>query len=304
MASEIRIDNLKDLLRHEVALLCQRDNRKWKSEIWKTVDEIRNNSWPAVFFGGTLRSLLISRIARNKLGHPRDVDIVFRGIGVDELKTQFNSYISRQTRFGGIQLLRSNYYFDLWPLNRTFAFKGTTDEPEFPDLPKTTFLNVEAIAIDVWPSVGKARAVYSGDDQFFKGILSQTLELNNENNPFPHLCVARALVIASDLQWKVGPRLVEYIRKNSLELSGAEFEDVQRKHYGLIRLRGSVLESVRTYLEKSMNQSDESVELPLPKQLELWKDDTQPPRFRITSVRHSKKTLLPRERICERPLIT
>lgn len=291
MANDVLIDELKNLLRHEVALFCQHDQRKWKSEIWKTVSEIRSNNWPAVFFGGTLRSLLVSRIARNKIGRPRDIDIVLSGIRVHDIKVQFERYVSRETRFGGVQLVRKNWQLDLWPLDKTYAFHNGGSEPQFPDLPKTTFLNLEAVAIDVWPQSGKPRAIYSGDDQFFRGILTRTIELNNEDNPFPQLCVARALVIASDLQWKVGPKLIKYIRNHSEALSGSDFEEVQRKHYGAIRLRASAFERVREFLHEIRHRPDDTVELPLPKQLNLWCDENQDPRFRFTIVNRATKLI-------------
>jgi len=276
MAEQLAIDDLKDLLRREVALFCQHDKRKWKSEIWKTIDELKTQKWPAVFFGGTLRSLLISRLARNRFGRPRDVDIVLSGIRLDDIRLQFDKYFSRETRFGGIQLLRNNWQLDLWPLDRTFAFHGTNTEPQFDDLPGTTFLNIEAIAIDVWPHIGKGRVIYSGDDQFFKGILSHTIEVNNEDNPFPPLCVARSLVIASHLQWKIGPRLLKYIRNHGATLSDQEFEDVQRKHYGSIQLPGAILTRIKEFLSTAPYSNGEAIELPLPKQLKLWSEDNSP----------------------------
>src|SRR5207244_4102457 len=103
---------------------------------------------------------------------------------------------------------------------------------------------------------------------------SRTLEINNERNPFPHLCVARALVIASDLQWRVGPQLLEYLRTHSLNLSESEFQDVQRKHYGEIRLSGSVLSKVKEFLSNAKNFRG-AVELPLPKQLTFWDNNDQ-----------------------------
>ena len=293
MDERFQIEALKALLRHEVAVFCQHNERKWKSEISKTIDEIKANNWPAVFFGGTLRSLLISRITRNTIGRPRDVDIVVRGIHLTDLRRQFEQHISRETRFGGVQLSRRNWQFDLWPLDKTFAFSNKQfDRPGFFDLPRSTFLNIEAVAMDVWPQLGKPRTIYSGDDQFFKGILSQTIEINYEENPFPDLCVARALVTASNLQWKVGRRLLQYVMKHGAQMSEMDFEEVQRKHYGAIKLSGAVLQRVLDFAsERVARSTDQSFELPLPKQLSLWSDDHKPsPRFRFTVVAASNKS--------------
>ena len=41
--------------------------------------------------------------------------------------------------------------------------------------------------MEIWPYEGRQRALFSGNDQFFEGILSKTIELNRADNPFPQL---------------------------------------------------------------------------------------------------------------------
>jgi len=298
MANSLDIQKLKTLLRHEVALFCQHDERKWKAGITSTVDEIRAKKWHSVFFGGTLRSLLLSRLTKNMLGRPRDVDIVVRGVSLPDLENQFSKYISRQTRFGGVQLRRVNWQFDVWPLDRTFALSdGRHNRPGFLDLPGSTFLNLEAVAVEVWPRPGHARVIYSGDDQFFHGIISRTIEINREENPFPELCVVRSLVLAAKLQWnsgnqpwKIGPKLLRYLVAHGTQMSEIDFIEVQRKHYGRIEWPGPqfrrVLDQVSMRLVAGKN---DAVELPLPRQLPLWShEDSDWPRINL-SVRADRK---------------
>src|SRR5438046_3055092 len=102
MVNSTQLALLKRLLIAEVAAFCKRDNRQWKQPIWKTVTEIREQNWAAVFFGGTLRSLLLSRIAHATPGRPRDVDIVMESADTSALRRQFGHYIARETRFGGL----------------------------------------------------------------------------------------------------------------------------------------------------------------------------------------------------------
>ena len=75
----------------------------------------------------------------------------------------------------------------------------------FSALPSTTPFNLEAIAVDAWPYAARSREVFSGDDQFFEGVLSRTLELNRADNPFSALTVVRALVLAAELGFRIGP---------------------------------------------------------------------------------------------------
>ena len=67
-------------------------------------------------------------------------------------------------------------------------------------------------------------------------LLSGTLEINREENPFPALCVARSLVLASSLKFRIGPRLAHYLTVNGPNITDDELGDAQQKHYGHVRL--------------------------------------------------------------------
>lgn len=269
-----QINLLKKLLRNEVASFCRRDNTRWRLSVSKTIEEIRKRDWRAVFFGGTLRSLLLSRLNNNEPGRPRDIDIVMSGASIHDLQDSFQRYISRKTRFGGLQLKRIDWHFDVWPLEETYAFKERSIEsPSFKDLPSTTFFNIEAIAMEVWPS-GPQREVFAYDDQFFRGIIHRTIEINFEQNPFPELCVVRALVMAANLQWKIGPRLLSYLGRYGPNMSPVDFEEVQRKHYGHIQWPAVLFKrSMRVVHDALQRQEKGSVELIEPSQLTFWPEN-------------------------------
>ncbi|MDQ8183952.1 hypothetical protein QEH53_00050 [Pelagicoccus sp. SDUM812002] len=275
MDSNVQIERLKKLLREEVASFCRQDNNSWRKSVSETISEIRERKWNAVFFGGTLRSLLISRLNENKPGRPRDIDIVMCGASLEDMRSSFKPYISRQTRFGGLQLKRVNWQFDVWPLKETFALRERKMEfPKFSDLPSTTFFNVEAIAVEIWPKPGRSRRIFSGDDQFFTGITTRTIEINHEANPYPQLCVVRALVMAAKLQWKIGPRLLVYLGEHGDTMSPKDFEAIQEKHYERILWPGSYFEKAMKEVRRAIERREtEAVELSLPGQLTLWPED-------------------------------
>lgn len=266
---------LKEQLRHDVASLYQRDGREWNKPIAETLRRLREANVRAVFFGGTLRSLILSRLQSGRFGRPRDVDIVVSGTTLEQLRHQFHDSIRRETRFGGLQLERMSWQFDVWPLEQTWAFKTSGDlPPQFSRLPFTTFFNLEAIAVDVWAPPGQARAIYSGDDQFFDGILDQVLEINREENPFPVLCVVRALVFASMTGFAIGPRLARYLVQHATGVSDEELAEVQLKHYGRVRVDR---ERMRRWLDCVSScvaaSPGEVVRLGRPLQMTFWPEE-------------------------------
>jgi hypothetical protein len=275
MDRDVTISQLKAMLLKDVAYLCRRDDLLWTEPIVRTLREIREAGVQAVLFGGTLRSLLLSRLRHQRLGRPRDLDIVVAGSSLDELRERFRASITRETRFGGLVLERMNWHFDVWPLQRTWAFlQDDTQLPRFSALPFTTFFNLEAIAVDVWTSPGRPRAIYSGDDQFFKGIILRTLEINHEDNPFPALCIVRSLIMAWSTGFSMGPRLARYLMLHGPTISDVELEDTQRRHYGQIRCDVNTMRRWLDHLaERHTRNSQSTVVLPIPYQRRLWPEE-------------------------------
>ncbi len=272
MDKRAEISRLKAMLLKDVAYLCRRRDGLWSEPIVRTLQDLRRANVRAVLFGGTLRSLLLSRLQDRRFGRPRDIDIVVADTSLDALRERFRSITKRETRFGGLRLERMNWQFDVWPLHQTWAFlEDDRWEPRFSALPRTTFFNLEAVAVDVWVRPGQRRAVYSGDDQFFEGVISRTVEVNREENPFPSLCVVRALVMASSTGFAIGPRLAHYLSINGPASSDAELEETQLKHYGQIRCD---VGTMRKWLEHVSSlyaeNNDSPISLPTCGQLSLW----------------------------------
>ena len=271
MNDEQLIEKLKKILLDEVDLLCSPENcSDWQKPIHATINEINERKWNAVFFGGALRSLLLSKLTNakvnNKLVKPRDIDIVIENVTVDDLHDRFNKYVRRDTYFDGLQLERDGLKFDIWPLDETYVL-GTShfqyDIPEFVDLPSTTFLNLEAVAIETSPKPGHQRQIYSGDDQFFKGIINKTIELNWEDHPSPELCVTRALILSATLQWKIGPHLLDYIAGYGAKMRPSKFTSLQTNYHGVVNWSESFFEkSIKEICSIAHERETQGIELP------------------------------------------
>jgi hypothetical protein len=273
MEANISVSDLKRKLLAEVRTLFRPNGSAWKAPILEVLQDLKQTNVRAVLFGGTLRSLLVSRLFERRFGRPRDIDVVVLGAPLSELEKRFNGIISRHTRFGGLKLRNGCWHFDVWPLEETWAFTKDKVVARFEDLPSTTTFNLEAIAVEVWSKNGEPRALFSGHDQFFHGILSKTLELNRTDSPFPELTVVRAVIMASELGFRIGPRLGAYITEVATTLNETAIDEIQAHHYGYSRMTGHTLkEIVQVISRRSLMQ--ENIELPRMGQLPLW--ETEP----------------------------
>jgi hypothetical protein len=188
--------------------------------------------WNAAVFGGMPRDLVLFG-SRARI---RDVDIVVDGVGVDQIVDAFGPYVRRRTRFGGVSLNIQGWRFDIWPLQETWAFRERKlPLASFADLPKTTFLDVEALAITVSPK--RRWRVHSHG--FFDAATKRVVDINLEENPYPDLAIVRSLLIAANLRFALGPRLKQYIALYSEHYSSAQLSHVQQRHYGWVRRRGA-----------------------------------------------------------------
>ena len=274
------------LVAQEVARLRQRVTRfVWnrsaaRKPVARVIGAMQNRGWRPFLFGGVLRDLLV----HGPSACPRDVDIVVDGPSLQDLASAFAPFIARQTRFGGLHLRIDGWMFDIWPLAETWALRERlVPRLGYGALARSTFLNVEAVATEIRVSPGRPRSLYAHG--FFESILSRTVDINLEANPFPALCVVRSLITAARLGFAIGARLAAYIESHSRGAAVEELVAVQLAHYGRIRASQDELHRwLRAVSDQRRCAPWKAVELPIPRarQLELWNDQVAgrlaPPR--------------------------
>lgn len=159
----------------------------------------------AVLFGGVLRDLAIFGPA----AQPRDIDVVVTGVSEALLFATLQPFVQRRTRFGGLQLSSAGVEVDLWPLESTWGLTHLRIfRPSFADLPNTTFLDIEAVVAGV-PLRGQEPGPFH-EAGFFDSIERRTIDINLEANPYPLLCLAKSLNLASRLGFSIGPGLSQF----------------------------------------------------------------------------------------------
>jgi hypothetical protein len=207
-------------------------------ELSFVLSEWHNQGWGPILFGGFLRDLMVFGKSRN----PRDIDIVVQHHSIADLVLQLKDFSPEQNRFGGIHLTMSHWNCDIWPLVNTWGFKhGPAFAPSFKNLPRTTFLNVEAVALEIGQR-GKVGPI--AEYGFFDSIISKTLEINLELNPYPALAAIRALMTAKKLNFYISKTLCRYILKTT-EIAGVDsLIEAQRSHYGEVKFSPAYLRTI------------------------------------------------------------
>jgi len=228
------VDNLELRLKRRVAEFLQAKGHR--QALHPTLGEIFKRGWGGCIFGGTLRDLALFGMRRD----PHDLDIVVSRL-TPELESYLRPHITKRTRFGGVQACIGHWDLDIWALHDTWAFRERLIGPAaFQDLPKTTFLNVQAVAVQVLPSGQLGRVFESG---FFQSICDRTIDINFEANPFPRFCALNALTTAYKLDFALAPRLVDYVLRHVGHSDLSDLCDYQSRRYGRVvfgydRLRG------------------------------------------------------------------
>jgi hypothetical protein len=229
-----------------------------RRHLMDALSKLRGFAGPAFIFGGVLRDLMLHGSSIS----PRDVDVVVGTVDLTDVRAVFSENLTHTNRFGGLHLRVGGWHFDVWPLARTWALSQKIVVPStFEALPRTTFLNVEAVAARLDTEDWQYREIFSHG--FFESMLSRTVEINCAPNPYPALCVLRSLMIAARLNFAIGPNLVDYILSYSRELGVDALMHTQWEHYGQIFYRVHDLNSWLSSIAKQRTVSKRSrIKLP------------------------------------------
>jgi hypothetical protein len=261
-------DDARSLLLRRLRHFLSDDRGSWIRPLLRILRSFDQSSSSLFFFGGLPRDL----IAYNRPRQPRDVDLVMEADEVETVLEKFEPSLIRRNRFGGLRLDIHGWAIDVWPASRTWAFQaGIVGGREVQDLPRTTFFNVEAIVVELAPRrTSRKRRVY--EHGFFDALARRELDINLEDNPYPALCIVRAMVLSRRLRFSLSPKLVGYIVYYSSQYGVDQLLETQRSHYGRHLARASDIalwiDDVRAHNRRSHRLSFPP--LPAVQQLQLF----------------------------------
>src|SRR4029077_7407929 len=166
----------------------------------------------------------------------------------------------------------SRVLFDIWTLSDTWGFHAQKIAPRIEDFPGTTFLNIDSCATELMQPNGRQREFF--ESGFFEGIANRMLDVNYAPNPYPYVCVARALVLAAQLDFTISRPLAEFILKYMAGGGLNDLVDAQRSHYGTVRSGAQELElwlhEIRCQFDSGQNAI--RMEVSRARRSELWGD--------------------------------
>jgi len=255
-----RIQKLEDVLRARVSQFVS-DNSQWCSCRYKALQRIREFGRHTFLCGGAVRDILLSDRQNHII--PRDLDIILGYTDIKNVADSFSDCTKRWNCYGGVSIQVKDWSIDMWPLHKTWAFeKKYVEGKGFSDFPKTTFLNIEAVAIQLFTKKGEKREIYSKG--FFEAILDKTIEINLKENPNPPTCVVRSLSVAKKFKFAIGPVLAGYITHHANKIGLEKLLELYQVRYGSTHFSVNELYSCIKAIEGQLRVSaKEPVKLPI-----------------------------------------
>lgn len=169
-------------------------------EIGPLFDELR--AFQTAIFGGAVRDWLLKKT-------PRDIDIV---VDCSAKELEFlKSFNAQKNRFGGYYLKIGGIEFDIWNLESTWAFKNDSQfsgKKTLTHLTETVFFNIDGL-IYLLPQK------WTIDSSFTKAMCTKILDIVYEPNPFPFLCVSKALIALVKYDLTASDYLKRYIAEQN-----------------------------------------------------------------------------------------
>lgn len=248
----LEIKKLERDLRTRLGRFIATDSKRYHPHLYRTLEEIRRKNYPAYLCGGAVRDLLLCNSRT-----PRDLDIILGYISKEKLANLFSENVKGKTGLGGLKLQIKDWSIDMWALKDTWAFKeGKVAGNGFSDYPKITFLDIDAVAIQLFANGRKKRAIYSKG--FFEAISAKTIELNYEENPSPAKCIVRALQIANKFKFAIGPKLASYMVSYVNQMDIEEIAEIYQRRYMSKSVSVDILYKCMRSIEEQLKTSAKS----------------------------------------------
>jgi len=190
------------------------------------------NCGEILLFGGAIREYNDNRF----YNIPRDFDLVIkrkhREIDLELLLKNFNY---KKNRFDGYKVKVDSLVFDIWELEKTWAFKEKKVQCSEADystkLQETVFLNIDAIVYNL--TNGQLF-----DTEYKKAMKDRVLDIVLLDNPHTELNMLRAILFKQKYNMKFSDKLISLFKTfncKNYDLAEKLYE-LQLSHYSTCRI--------------------------------------------------------------------
>lgn len=188
---------------------------------WNILQIVAEQTYIYVF-SGVIRNYLLGFHSN------RDIDFVVVSLDNVHIPSLYKQYIRyRKNSFGGYKLCVNNLTIDVWDIKESWAMLVNKKLRPTPyTLIKTVFFNFSSIVYDV----RRRRFIY--DDAFLSFYRTRIMDVVNEVNPNPALCIVSTMHYASSYNLGMNVRLCRWIVEHSFP--NLNYEVAQIKHYHTI----------------------------------------------------------------------
>lgn len=217
-------------------------------ELVKFLDEL-GSLGEVVLFGGILRDLALQCPSSFR----SDVDLVVVPLREREFDRFFDGKDARINRFGGYRVMLSRGSVDVWPLQRTWAFRigalvGSSPE----DLLRTTYFSWDAIAYS-WRT---GRLFWR--PSYLQELRSKVVDLKFPDNPYPLGALVRTFRLLASQKAEISPRLAHHTWR-LLSLYGvSEIVRAERRGFASPYLTEEIVARISELLTKFLLRADSS----------------------------------------------
>jgi hypothetical protein len=177
-------------------------------------------------FGGAVRDIAFNGAD----AMPKDLDLVIADAEFERIADHIDPLRAMRNSFGGLKIVRSGWRLDIWPITKTWAFveSPTLFANDFCDLPFTTVLSTEAIAVEIDLTNGDVAHVH--EHGFFESIENRTVDLNHSVVPDLLSAAVRSIHWAARLRFDIAPRAASLILEAVSIYGRHEIQDLLARH--------------------------------------------------------------------------
>lgn len=178
--------------------------------IFNTFEDLFNNGFEGVVFGGWVRDRVVEFFTGNKI-KSKDIDFVCKSKKNNDLSSYFSKDpMADKNMFGGFFIEHSTMHIDIWEVRNTYLIKKNFLKNEFKSLLLTADYTINSIIYH--PKQNKSDA-YLLDFGCVDSIKNNKIDFLANEVAFPIVQAARAVIFSARFNLTLSQTIIDFIKK-------------------------------------------------------------------------------------------